>query len=67
MFSLQGFDENSNGILDGQEIVHFKEEVISGYYLDDQQSAWIDSKMDGDNNTITKNELAQFLSIIISQ
>ena len=63
MFAFQGFDENSNGILDGQEIVHFKEEVISGYYLDDQQSAWIDSKMDGDNNTFTKNELDQFLLI----
>ena len=63
MFSFQGFDENRNDILDGQEIVHFKEELISGYHPDDQTSAWIDSKMDGDNNTFTKNELAQILLI----
>ena len=63
MFSLQGFDENSNGILDGQEIVNLKE--IGLFDMDDQ--ALFDSKIDGDNNTITKNELAQFLSIIISQ
>ena len=61
MFSLQDFDENSNGILDGQEIVHFKEEAF-----DDQQSAWIDSKMDGDSSTITTNELAQFILINLS-
>ena len=65
MFSLQGFDENSNGILDGQEIVNFKEIVLLDFSY--QERALFDSKMDGDNNTITKNELAQFLSIIISQ
>ena len=63
MFSLQGFDENSNGILDGQEMIKFKEEPMMDQ--DDQKSAWIDSKMSGDNNTITKNELAQFLLIIL--
>ena len=62
MFSLQGFDENSNGILDGQEMIKFKEEPM--FDQDDQRSAWIDSKMGSDNNTITKNELAQFLLIM---
>ena len=28
MFSLQSWDENSNGILDGQEIVNFKEDTM---------------------------------------
>ena len=66
MFSLQGFDENSNGILDGQEIVNFKEIVLLDFSY--QERALFDSKMDGDNNTITENELAQFVSIIfISQ
>ena len=34
---------------------------------DDQKIAWIDSKMDGDNKTVTKAELAQFLFIILPQ
>ena len=64
-FSLEGFDVNGNGILDGQDIVKFKEEPI--FDQDDQKIAWIDSKMDGDNKTVTKAELAQFLFIILSQ
>ena len=60
-FSLEGFDVNGNGFLDGQEIVNFEEnsKKIFGEY--DQTTAWMDSKMDGDNKTITKTELAQFL------
>ena len=62
MFSLQGFDENSNGVLDGEEIVKFKKEPTI-----DRKSAWIDSQMVGDNNTVTKAELAQFLLTTLAQ
>ena len=57
-FSLEGFDVNGNGFLDGQEIVKVKEHISDG---DGQTTAWIDSKMDGDNKTVTKAELAQYI------
>ena len=62
-FSLEGFDVNGNGFLDGQEIVKFKEEPM--FDKDDQKIAWIDSKMDADNKTVTKAELAQFILNIL--
>ena len=69
MFSLQGFDENSNGVLDGQEIVKFKKEptIDRKSAWSDHQSAWIDSKMVGDNNTVTKDQLAQFFLTSLAQ
>ena len=57
-FSLQGFDENGNGILDGQETIKFKEEIH--FDFETERDAWTDSQMDGDNNTCTKAELVQF-------
>ena len=57
-FSLEGFDVNGNGFLDGQEIVNFEENESFGEV--DEKTAWIDSKMDGDNKNVTKTELAQF-------
>ena len=57
-FSLQGFDENGNGFLDGQETVKFIEEIQFDFETD--RDAWTDSQMDGDNNTCTKAELVQF-------
>ena len=52
-FSLQRFDENGNGILDGQETNRFQEE----YGFDLEWDSWTDSQIDGDNNTATKAEL----------
>ena len=49
---------NGNGFLDGQEIVNFEENESFGEV--DEKTAWIDSKMDGDNKNVTKTELAQF-------
>ena len=61
-FSLEGFDVNGNGFLDGQEVVKFKDRFKDPFFDgDDQTTAWIDFKMDGDNKTVTKTELAQFL------
>ena len=54
-FSLQAFDENGNGILDGQETVKFKEEFDFDH--------WTDSQMDGDNSTGTKAEIVKFFLI----
>jgi len=54
---IKGFDENGNGILDGQETAKFKKEFVFGTDLD----VWIDSQRDGDNNTATKAELVQYL------
>ena len=61
-FSLQGFDENGNGILDGQEIVKFEEELDFGRSFSDAvlKRAWTDSQMDGDYNTGTQAELEQY-------
>ena len=55
-FSLQAFDENGNGILDGQETVKFKEEFDFDH--------WTDSQMDGDNSTGTKAEIVKFFMMI---
>ena len=57
-FSLQGFDENGNGILDGQETVKFQEEI--DFDFEREWDAWTVSQRDGDNNTATKDELVQF-------
>ena len=65
-FSLEGFDVNDNGFLDGQEIVNFEENSKKIFGEVDQITAWIDSKMDGDNKTVTKTELAQFFLSTIS-
>ena len=61
-FSLQGFDENGNGILDGQEIAKFEEELHFGRTFSDAvlNRAWTDSQMDGDYNTGTQAELEQY-------
>ena len=58
-FSFKGFDENGNGILDGQETVKFKKEIDFEDPWTDSQ--WTDSQMDGDNNTGTKAEVVQFV------
>ena len=60
-FSLEGFDVNGNGFLDGQEIVNFEENSKEIFGEVGQTTAWIYSKMDGDNKTVTKTELAQFV------
>ena len=68
-FSLQRFDENGNGILDGQETVNWYgelEQMFASFHFSEKallalKRAWTDSEMDGDNNTGTKAELAQFI------
>ena len=69
-FTLQGFDENGNDILDGQETLNFNEEVFyDGPYPElrpwpEADTAvkrnWADSEMDGDMTTCTKAEFVQF-------
>ena len=69
-FSLQHFDENGNGFLDGQETVNWYENVRHSFinpmsWRSEElflvlKRAWTDSEMDGDNNTGTKAEIAQF-------
>lgn len=67
-FTLQGFDENGNDILDGQETLDFYEEV---FYPESDMAPypeadtavkrnWADSEMDGDMTTCTKAEFVQF-------
>jgi Ca2+-binding EF-hand superfamily protein len=53
---IKAFDENGNGILDGQETVKFKEEFDFDH--------WTDSQMDGDNSTGTKAEIVKFFMMI---
>ena len=69
-FSLQRFDENGNAILDGQETVNWYGELkqlfpASSHFTEHAllvlKRAWTDSEMDGDNNTGTEAELAQFI------
>ena len=60
-FSIQSFDENGNSIVDGQEIVKFKEEANFSVRKD-ILSSWTDSQIDGDDNTGTEDELIQFIS-----
>ena len=68
-FSLQHFDENGNDILDGQETVNWYgelEQMFASFDFSEKallalKRAWTDSEMDGDNNTGTKAELAQFI------
>merc|ERR1712168_1459146 len=65
-----GFDENANGILDGAELTHWREATAqmftewnwhpSDEFIAGAQQAWHDSQMDGDDNTGSQAELAQF-------
>ena len=66
-FTLKGFDENGNGILDGVETVKFYDEVF--YVFPDSESYaalkrnWADSGMDDSRilyKTYTKAEFVQF-------
>ena len=66
-FTLQGFDENGNDILDGQETLNFYEDVFNAWGLNLYPEAktavkrnWADSEMDGDKTTWTKAEVVQF-------
>ena len=68
-FSLQGFDENGNDILDDQEIVRLQKEFyLTSDSLDawTKKRAWTDSQMDGDYNTGTKVELVQYYLRILN-
>ena len=65
-FSLQGFDENDNGMLDGLELVNFWKFHYEVVLQDDElitfaERAWNDSEIDGDEKTGTKTELVQFI------
>ena len=65
-FSLQGFDENGNGILDGQETVNWNETVEQSFtgswrpFMAAVKRAFTDSEMDDDFSTGTEIELVQF-------
>ena len=65
-FLIQGFDENGNDILDGQETVNwfeeFKQMIGTSPELDAvMKRDWMDSEMNGDTETATKAEIVQFL------
>ena len=60
-FSLEGFDVNGNGILNGQEIVKKLSLKKNPRFKRMIKKAWIDSKMNSDYKTVTKPELAQFI------
>ena len=70
-FTLQGFDENGNDILDGQETVNLYEEFeqvtikADPDFIADAKRSWADSEMDGDKTTCTKAELVQFFLRIV--
>lgn len=68
-FSLQYFDENGNGILDGQETVNWNEAVEQALNFGPEfhsevmaalKRAHADSEMDDDFKTGTETELVQF-------
>ena len=69
-FSLQYFDENGNGILDGQETVNWNEAVeqalnfrpdtFHSEVMAALKRAHADSEMDDDFKTGTETELVQF-------
>ena len=69
-FCFQAFDENANGILDGAELSHWRQAVTqmftewnwhpSDEFIAGAHQAWTDSQMDGDENTASQAELAQF-------
>ena len=70
-FLLQFYDENANGILDGDELTRWREastkifrERLNRYpsdeFLAGLNTAWTDSQIDGDENTGSKAEIAQF-------
>ena len=67
-FTLQGFDENGNDILDGQETLNFYEEVFYDSSYPELDMAlkrnWADSRINDDIVhmifTCTKDELVQF-------
>ena len=71
-FTLQGFDENGNDILDGQETVNLYEEfeqvtiIADPDFIADAKRSWADSEMDGDKTTCTKAEFVQFFLRIVS-
>ena len=70
LFFLQGFDQNGNGILDGPELTAWREATAqmftewnwqpSAEFIAGAKQAWADSQMDGDDNTGSRAELAQF-------
>merc|ERR1711962_501881 len=67
---LKAFDANANGILDGQELTTWREATAQMFtewnwqpseeFIAGAKQAWADSQMDGDDNTATQAELAQF-------
>ena len=70
-FLLQFYDENANGILDGAELTRWRDTFeknfrnrMKGYlsdeFLADLNTTWTDSQIDGDENTASQAEIAQF-------
>ena len=64
-------DKNANGILDGAELTRWRETATETVherlkrYLSDEllaavNTAWTDSQIDGDENTASQAEIAQF-------
>jgi len=70
-FLLQFYDENANGIVDGAELTSWRDtsgkmfrnrlkRYPSDEFLVGLNTTWSDSQMDGDENTGSEAEIAQF-------
>jgi len=68
---IKFYDENANGILDGAELTRWRETSTkmfskrlnrdpSDEFLAGLNKAWTDSQIDGDENTGSQAEIAQF-------
>ena len=70
-FLLQFYDENANGIIDGAELTRWRDtsekmfrnrlkRYPSDEFLAGLNTTWTDSQIDGDDNTASETEIAQF-------